>query len=184
MEWMTPKRALALVAALIVLIGAALVLARRGSDNHRVSVTSGETSTTTTFTTTSTSTASTASSAQSQDSTSSTESINSTTESSTDAPDDSTSTTVPPPPYGPNALLIATDEGDHQTVSAVNPDGTGQTRLLDSAHVADIGWLPGHQQFAWGEPSSTQGVGQLHVVNVDGSGDHVLEQRSPENEPL
>lgn len=78
-----------------------------------------------------------------------------------------------------------TNEGDHKTIWAVDPDGTNQTRLIDlTADVMDIGWLPGHQQFAWHESPHTPGVGQLHIANIDGSGDHVIEQHPPEGETL
>ena len=178
---------------IVVIVAVALVATRRSGDNHKVNVTASDTSVTTTTATTST-TAPTLS--ESLAPASSTESpsapLPTTTALETTTPVVETTPTTAPPAiaYGPNALLVMTNEGDHHTIWAINQDGSAQTKLRDqpdtggSYGTSDIGWVPGHNQFAWHESPSNPGAGELHVANVDGSDEHVVDQHPPADETL
>ena len=179
-RWLT--RALAALVVLVVVAGVALYAATRKHPPNRVTAT-GKEPTTTTSPSGTTSTTGIASGSEAPTTTTAV-APGGGEPSTTEPVETSTTTPTPPPAFGPNALLLMSIDQQRKSIWAIDPDGTGKTLLLDGADVWDIGWAPGHQQFAWHDALDGPQGRQLHIVNVDGSGDHVVAQRPPAGEAM
>lgn len=98
-------------------------------------------------------------------------------------PDGSDRRLIPTPPGDPwlptgspdgTKLAVAIFRAGDRSVWVIDEDGSNAQRIASADDVSQPSWSPGGDRIAYSAEVDAQGTSSVHVVNADGSDDHVI----------